>query len=96
MNFKTFIKNKLFGGLILIAFLVLGFYFLSLFLVKLPKTTDNNTGAVLNPPAEFQSKPEAAPEINTSTPPLPQEQVKFEGFEGLQEELQLIEEVPDL
>ncbi len=95
MDFKGFIKNKLFGGLILIAFLILGFYFLSLFLVKLPKTTDN-TEAVLNPPAEFQSKPEASPEINTSTPPLPQKQVKIEGFEGLQEELQLIEEVPDL
>ncbi len=100
MNFKQFLKNKLFGGLVLIAFLLLGFYFLSL-LVKPPKTNElpkvlnaPSQEALLNPPTTLQQKPDSNSKEQTSTPPLPQDKIKFEGFEGLQEEAQLIEKLP--
>ena len=104
MNFKQFLKNKIFGGLILVAFLALGFYIISLFLVKEQKeqkTTKEPLGASITPPQTEEktkeSKKTLGAEIKTNTPSTTnKKQIDLEGFEGLQEESREIENLPAL
>ena len=106
MNFKQFLKNKIFGGLILAAFLALGFYIISLFLVKEQKEqkTDKEplSASIVAPQTKEETKdsrPSTETKVNTSTATTSattKNQVYLEGFEGLQEESEEIEKVPVL
>lgn len=112
MNFKEFIKNKLFGSLVLVAFLALAFFVLSVFSAKEQKKSQEQKAAKESLSASVATPQVAAPKIEeklkepkkspgietkTNTPSTTdKKQVNLEGFEGLQEESQEVENLPAL